>query len=121
MLRTEPLVVHHDDRGDLFKAHPTAVEGEVYVVTARPGQSRGHHLHRHMSEWFVAVAGQGAVHAQDPRTGETAQVALDGVRVQVPAGIAHALVNTGSEPLVVVACASRLHDPDDVVAWPVPL
>jgi oxalate decarboxylase/phosphoglucose isomerase-like protein (cupin superfamily) len=121
VLRTEPLVVHRDDRGDLVKAHPAPVVGEVYVVTAHPGQARGHHYHRHMAEWFVAVAGQGEIRAQDPATGETARVSLDGLRVQVPAGIAHVLVNTGTDELVVVACAERLHDPEDVVAWPVPL
>ncbi len=119
MLRVEPLVSHDDERGGLHKVHPGPVAGEVYAVTARPGESRGHHYHRRMAETFVAVAGRGELRAVDPQTGETAAVDLAGVRVHVPAGIAHALVNTGTEDLVVVACAERLHDPDDVVPWPV--
>jgi len=121
VLRTEPLVRHGDDRGVLLKVHPSPVSGEVYVVTARPGQARGHHFHRHMAEWFVAVSGQGELRAQDPETGRTSRVDLAGIRVHVPAGIAHVLVNTGTQDLVVVACAERCHDPSDVVPWPVPL
>ena len=121
MLRTEPLSVHEDVRGQLLKAHPGAVAGEVYVVTTLPGQARGHHYHRHMGEWFVAVAGQGEVRAQSPETGETATVSLAGVRVYVPPGVAHVLVNTGATPLIVVACAEQSHDPADVVPWTVPL
>ena len=120
MLRTEPLTHHADPRGALLKVHPGPVAGEVYVVVARPGESRGHHYHRRMGEWFVQDAGQGAVHAADPSSGATQQVSLAGQRVYVPAGIAHALVNTGTVDLVVVCLAERLHDPADVVPHPVP-
>jgi dTDP-4-dehydrorhamnose 3,5-epimerase-like enzyme len=119
-LRIEPLTEHADPRGSLLKLHPAPVEGEVYAVTAVPGASRGHHLHRAMGEWFVAVSGQGSVGAVDPDSGEVHHVDLRGVRVYVPAGWAHALFATGEEPLIAIAMAERLHDPDDVFAQRVP-
>lgn len=109
---TEPLTVHTDPRGDLIKAHPGAVAGEVYVITVAPGASRGHHRHHRMAEVFVALSGRGAVGVTDGRT--TEHVPLDGVRVRVEAGVAHAVFNTGPELLIVLAAAERLHDPDDV-------
>ena len=57
-----------------------------------------------------------AVH---PETGETAQAELAGQRVYVPAGIAHAIFNTGQEDLLVLAFAEAAHRAEDVFAFPV--
>ncbi|MEC7242221.1 MAG: cupin domain-containing protein [Myxococcota bacterium] len=118
-LRTEPIVAHTDSRGALYKLHPETVHGEVYAVRAGPNQSRGHHLHREMGEWFTAVVGVGVVVAVDPATGESAEASLVGQRVYVPAGIAHAIFNTGPEDLLVLAFAEAAHQPSDVIAFPV--
>ena len=109
LLVVEPLRHHQDSRGDLLKAHPGPVQGEVYALICRPGARRGDHWHQAMGEWFVAV-----LHAEHPATGERQSVDLAGVRVYVPSGVAHVLIATGEEDLVVVAMAERLHDPDDV-------
>ena len=64
---------------------------------------------------FVTVlSGQGVVVVENPETGERAQAQLMNQRVYVPAGWAHALFNTGSESLLVLACADGAHDPADV-------
>jgi len=120
LLIVEPLTQHGDARGELLKLHPAPVQGEVYAVVTRPGASRGHHLHHRMGEWFVAVSGRGELRAVDPSTGERQTVELQGVRVYVPPGIAHALHATGDEDLVVVAMAEHPHDPDDAHPHPVP-
>jgi oxalate decarboxylase/phosphoglucose isomerase-like protein (cupin superfamily) len=112
-LRVEPIVLHQDERGTLHKLLPRAVPGEVYLVTARPGASRGHHIHHKAGEWFAGVSGTGVVRAIDPDNGEVEEADLQGVRVHVPAGWAHALFNRGEEDLVVVAMADRPHDPED--------
>jgi oxalate decarboxylase/phosphoglucose isomerase-like protein (cupin superfamily) len=119
VLKLEPIVVHTDERGRLCKVHPESVGGEVYTVETRVGESRGHHFHRKMGEWFTAVAGQGVVVAENPETGERAQAQLKDQRVYVPAGWAHALFNTGTESLLVLACADNAHDPADVHPYPV--
>ncbi len=114
LLVVEPLRHHEDPRGELLKAHPGPVQGEVYALVARPGARRGDHWHDTMGEWFVAVSGRGVLHAEHPGSGERQTVDLAGVRVYVPAGVAHVLIGSGPEDLVVVAMAERLHDPDDV-------
>ncbi len=118
-LRVEPLTEFTDVRGTLRKVHPAPVGGEVYVVTAAPGCSRGHHRHDRMGEWFVLLSGEGILGAIDPE-GQSHHLDLHGVRVYVPAGWAHALFNTGDEAMLVVAMAERLHDPDDVSPVQVP-
>lgn len=120
-LRLEPVTIHADPRGALIKAHPGPVAGEVYVVSAQPGAARGHHLHRDMAEAFVCLSGDCVLGLLDPLTGAHRHVPLPvGVRAWVPAGLAHALFNVGSEVLVVLACAERLHDPQDVERVQVP-
>lgn len=110
----ESVVIHADARGELCKVHPGPVSGEVYTVAIQPGGSRGHHFHEKMGEWFTALAGRGVVVAEHPKTGERTQADLQGQRVYVPAGWAHALFNTGTKNLVVLACAEGTHDPTDV-------
>jgi oxalate decarboxylase/phosphoglucose isomerase-like protein (cupin superfamily) len=67
-----------------------------------------------MGEWFTALSGEGQVVVEDPNTGERAQATLNGQRVYVPAGLAHALFNTGDTELLVLACADASHDPADI-------
>lgn len=96
--------------------------GEVYVVSAEPGEARGNHLHRRMGEYFAVVSGRGEVVAVDPETGERIVVPLgeDLPRtVYVGPGLAHAVVNTGAVPMVAVAWAEGDHDPGDVFPYPV--
>ena len=113
-VRTEPVVRFDDPRGALLKVHPHPVAGEVYVVTCAPGEVRGEHRHQRMGEWFTALSGEGVVRFET--ADGTAEHTLVGQRVYVPAGCGHAVVNTGTDELVVAAFAERAHDPDDVEA-----
>lgn len=117
-VRVEPIQVFADERGALHKLLPGAVPGEVYLVRARPGARRGDHLHRRMGEWFTALSGRGLLRVAEPDGGARADYSLDGVRVYVPAGLAHAVIATGAEDFVVLAFADRAHDPDDVFPCP---
>lgn len=117
MIRTEPLGRHADERGVLVKAWPRPVTGEVYVVEIRPGQSRGHHLHRRGGEWFIPLEGRAILVVEDPATGERDQVVLDGVRARVEAGQAHALF--ADARAWVMAVADLPQGEDETVAFPV--
>ena len=116
---------HSDDRGYLHKILSSSQtpndlgSGEVYVTSARPGETKGGHYHRRMGEWFAVVQGNGELRLAEPRSGESATIQLRAVRpltVYVPPGIAHAVVNTGKRALVCVAWAEGEHDPQDVHA-----
>ena len=119
-LRIEPIARHADERGELLKLLPMAVSGEVYLVKAHPGASRGHHVHHHCGEWFAPISGQGLLRAICPRTQRVEEIPLEGVRVYVPAGWAHAIFNTGDSDLLVLALADAVYDPDDAHPHEVP-
>ena len=127
-VRVVPQRRHEDGRGFLQKVltssqcagHPP--RGEVYVTSARPGEAKGNHLHRRMGEWFAVVQGEGSVEICEPATGSRLVVpvsAAQPVSVYVPAGLAHAVINTGDGELICVAWAEAEHDPSDVQPYPV--
>jgi len=111
----ERVTTFADSRGELLKILPFPVTGEVYVVSLEPGASRGHHLHRRANEWFVGLEGNPTL-VVETAAGRRL-LPLQGRRVRVPAGLAHALFATER---ALVACAmDHGHDPEDVVAHPV--
>jgi glycosyltransferase involved in cell wall biosynthesis len=115
-----------DERGFLQKVltatqaggHPP--QGEVYVTAARPGESKGHHYHMRMGEWFTVVSGRALLLIRDPNTGEGREIEFSSERprtVYVPAGLAHAVANAGDGEMICVAWAEREHDPADVFPY----
>ncbi len=99
-----------------------AAHGEIYVTAALPGEAKGNHFHRRMGEWFAVVQGDGSIEVCDPESGERRSIPLGTSRprtVFIPAGVAHAVVNSGSEPLVCVACADAEYNPTDIFPYPV--
>lgn len=126
-----PRANTHDGRGSLFKCL-TGFEvelpddwGEVYAVTLATGAIRGRHLHLKAREFFTVVAGALRLELYSPATGarETLLLTpLDNVSIEIPPGIAHALINDGPETLVVVAVSSQPYDPLDAVPcdWDLP-
>jgi dTDP-4-dehydrorhamnose 3,5-epimerase-like enzyme len=102
----------------------TPPRGEVYVTCASPGEAKGNHFHRKMGEWFAVVQGEATIEIVDPETAQRRTIPLGVSRprsVYIPAGLAHAVVNSSNAPVVCVAWAERDHDPDDVfpfTVWP---
>ena len=113
-----PLPVRRDARGALVKAWPAAAAGEVYAVEIRPGTSRGHHLHRRGGEWFVPLVGRAVLVVADPADGRRWELPLDGVRVRVPAGLAHAIFAAGEASAWVLAVADRRPEDDETAPHP---
>ncbi|MFX0196782.1 MAG: glycosyltransferase [Candidatus Hodarchaeota archaeon] len=91
--------------------------GEVYVTSAKPGESKGNHYHKNMGEWFTVVQGEGEIDIYDPKSDEKISIPL-GVSnpqtVYVPPGLAHSILNKGEDVLICVAWAEKEHDPKDV-------
>jgi len=117
---------HEDHRGYVHKVltasqaggHPPA--GEVYVTSALPGESKGHHFHRRMGEWFSVVQGRALLLIADPSNGARRDIELSSEQprtVYVPPGLAHAVANVGEDTVLCVAWAEREHDPADVFAY----
>lgn len=115
LVQVEPIEAKADARGSLYKLWPGPVSGEVYAVELDKGVSRGHHLHRRGGEWFMALTGRAILVVVDPESGEREVRTLDGVRVRVEPGLAHALF--GVEPALVLALADLRPEQDETAPW----
>ena len=121
-----PLKVHADHRGllvEVFRAPWAALasEGQVYLTTAAVGAVKGNHFHRRKTEWFCVLQGAAEICLSDPSTGASGRIPLDGRRpgvVRIPPMVAHAVRNTGTETLMLLAYISEAFDPRDPDTYP---
>ena len=99
-----------DDRGLSFFPWPdrlTAPEEVLktfHLVSVRPGQTRGHHLHPGHAEWLYLFHGAG-LFTWEAAPGQVREQVIKGDRtlIHIPPGIAHALTNPGPEILYLLA------------------
>jgi oxalate decarboxylase/phosphoglucose isomerase-like protein (cupin superfamily) len=126
--QVSPRIVKSDARGELWKLlngaerDAPAAFGEIYMVTVRPGHSRGGHYHPRANEWFTVLRGSARAVLTDPISGEQRTVqlsALDPAMIFVPAGTAHSFTNTGegSADLWILAYSDLPYQPDDTVIY----
>lgn len=127
-VRFIPRKFRSDERGWLLKvidgkesALPPYT-GEVYLVSAVPGQARGNHFHPKTSEWFTLVIGKAQMVLADPVTGNQQNYFLnrdEPMTVYVPAGVAHVFKNPqeATETMLLVVYADQLYDPSDTVLY----
>jgi dTDP-4-dehydrorhamnose 3,5-epimerase-like enzyme len=115
-VRIEPVVLHQDSRGSVFE--PLDLEGlhgqrHVHVVITEPGCVRGNHYHTRGTE-VLTVQGPALVRIRDEQGVQTTLV-LEGAitRFIIPPGVAHAIQNQGSRPMLLVAFRDRADDPAD--------
>jgi dTDP-4-dehydrorhamnose 3,5-epimerase-like enzyme len=119
----EPLAVHADARGSVFEpmgADELPSQRNVHVVVTEPGAVRGNHLHPRGAETLVIQGPALFRYRQEGEVVDTEIPADAVVRFTIPAGVAHALKNTGTAPTVAVSFVTVPHDPaaPDVVPDP---
>jgi oxalate decarboxylase/phosphoglucose isomerase-like protein (cupin superfamily) len=80
-----------------------------HLISIRPGQVRGNHLHPGHREYLFTFHGAGVLLWEDP-PGEVQERLLTGRRtlVAIPPGVAHALRNPGPEILYLLAWRERI-------------
>jgi len=83
----------------------TWVEGE-------PGSMQAVHGHPDNEQVYVIVRGRGVM-----QVGDEMQEVREGMLVFIPPGAAHAIKNTGDEPLVFVSATSPPFDPKELDAY----
>jgi dTDP-4-dehydrorhamnose 3,5-epimerase len=116
---------HADQRGELCEAwnpkwnlHPDPI-AMVAFVTVRPGQVRGWVVHHIQDDRMFVAAGSAKLVLYDARehspTHGCVNVFQLGVTrrgvVTIPAGVYHAIQNTGVEELIFVDMPNRTYDP----------
>lgn len=116
----ETVALHADARGWVVEPVNEAQlqwARNTHVVLSEPGAVRGNHFHHHATEIFVAL-GPALVRWREDGVLKDVNVP-EGVamRFTMPPGIPHAIKNTGTQPMVLMAFSSQPHDranPDTV-------
>ncbi len=111
-----------DERGYCFNVPGGVLEylgglGDMHVVEIKPATLRGNHYHLGRKEIIVIIYEDTWTLAWDAGADCPAQTReFDGngaVAVEFDAGVAHALKNTGSRPLLAVSCSDKSGAADD--------
>lgn len=106
---------HTDARGAVYEPlDPEALarQRNAHVVLTGPGHVRGNHLHRKSTE-VLAVHGPARVRFRDAGGLRDVHVEPgDVVAFTIPPGVPHAILNTGTEPSLLVAFRDTAHDPE---------
>lgn len=96
-----------------------AGQRNVHVVLSEPGAIRGNHYHERSTEVFVVI-GPGRVRVREHGIVRDIPVPEgQAMRFTLPPGVAHAIQNTGSRPMVLMSFGTQPHDrahPDTVAA-----
>jgi UDP-2-acetamido-2,6-beta-L-arabino-hexul-4-ose reductase len=117
------LEIKSDERGWLAEVlrreqlHPGREGfGQFFVTTAHPGVSKGHHYHLRKHEWFCVIKGRGLLVFENIDTGQREELEMgeaNMVTVEIPLRTAHAIKNTGSEMMYLLAYTDESHNPQD--------
>ena len=123
-----PRRIIPDDRGKVMhvlKATDPEFEkfGEVYFSTVFPGVVKGWHLHKEMIINYAVPVGMIKLVLFDDRKGSKTHGEINELYVgrdnyclvKVPPGIWNGFKGIGTEPALVVNCASIPHDPGEIV------
>lgn len=122
-----PLDIKRDDRGwlaEILRASqnpPGEAIQQLYVTVGNPGKTKGKHYHERKTEWFCVVSGEGTLFLRDTKTGAEATVTMGDnhrVTVRIPPHVAHAITNTGKDPLVLLVMVSEEFNPADADTIP---
>lgn len=110
----EQVTISTDGRGFVFEPlSPALLSGQrnVHVAVTQPGCVRGNHRHERGTE-LLTVCGPALVRI---RVGDSVKntVVQEGevVRFTIPPGVAHAILNTGDRPMLLVGFNTVPHDP----------
>ena len=109
----EKLNVHRDSRGMVVEpldGERLGTQRNVHVVFSQPGEIRGNHYHprsnevlivQHRDDWLFAWKENGENVSSRCFSGEGA------ILFWLPAGLAHAVKNTGSQSLEIISCSNE--------------
>jgi dTDP-4-dehydrorhamnose 3,5-epimerase-like enzyme len=94
---------------------------EIYITSAKPGESKGRHYHTKAKEWFTLIKGEAEAIFIDVITGAKTSVLLNGdkpVTIFVPQMIAHSFLNTSPEKdFILIAFTDVKYDNKDTIPF----
>ena len=93
---------------------------EVYITSAKPGESKGGHYHLRAQEWFTLIKGEALLSIVNIDTKETNKIRLsenEPETIYIPPGIAHSFLNTGNADFILLAFTDSMYHPKDTVSF----
>ncbi|MAD12586.1 MAG: hypothetical protein CMC04_07695 [Flavobacteriaceae bacterium] len=115
----------NDSRGSFIKIingeeikNPFACE--VYITTAKPGQSKGGHFHNRAHEWFYLIKGFVELTTVNVDSGEKEVLLIkenSDELIYMPPRIAHSFKNIGKDDFILLAYTDVTYDPSDTIAY----
>jgi dTDP-4-dehydrorhamnose 3,5-epimerase-like enzyme len=115
-----------DSRGWFLKIingheeHLPQFTGEIYIISANPGETKGEHYHLKANEWFLLIKGKCRLKLCDTIDNEYFEIILEDSlprTIFIPAKIAHSFENKSGEDFMLIAYTDRLYDPSDTIAF----
>ena len=93
---------------------------EVYITSAKPGESRGGHYHLKACEWFTLLQGNATLTIIDIEANEKSEISLSGTNPEtifVPPGIVHNFFNDGDCDFILIVYTDVEYDPSDTISF----
>ncbi|MBI4050170.1 MAG: WxcM-like domain-containing protein [Candidatus Doudnabacteria bacterium] len=114
----ERLVVKEDTRGRLVEVFkfPDFVTGQILLVTAKPGMTRGNHYHARKSEQYCVVKGSAKIRLRNRSTNEMQEHDVSGEApkiVEIEPNWTHNIQNTGKGEMTFLIWISEIFNPSD--------
>lgn len=110
---------HRGSLTEIVRSH--GGEGQTFVSTTKPGQTRGEHFHLRKVERFVVLQGRARISLRRLFEDETVSFDLDGRHlgmVDMPTMWAHNITNIGDTDLTTLFWTNELFDPDRPDTYP---
>ena len=93
---------------------------EVYITSAKPGESKGGHYHLKAREWFTLIKGEALLTIIDVVTLEVVKIRICDATpetIYMPPGMAHSFLNAGDEDFILLAFTDSKYQPEDTVIF----
>ena len=98
---------------------PSKEFGQIFITTSHPGAIKGNHYHTRKREWFCVVKGKGKLVLESSQGREEIIMGEENpLVVEVPPGVAHALVNVGDEMMYALVYVDEPYEPEDADTFP---
>lgn len=113
------LTVRGDERGSLVAIEPGdllpfPVRRVYYIYGTKPGVSRGHHAHRELNQWAIAVSGSCTVLLDDGTRQKRVRLDRPDQALPLPPMVWHEM-HEFSPDAVVMMVADDLYDEGDYI------
>ena len=110
----EPITCSTDHRGlvlEPLRADEFPAQRNAHLVLTAPGHIRGNHYHCVGTEIAVALGPCLVRYRDGDRVVDRPVAAGEAVRFTFPAGVAHAMKNTGDSQMITLSFNTEVHDP----------